>query len=183
LRAKWTKEVELWLAVRSSMKQYETPAGRQELGVDGIDLDGRLARYKKRIAAEYERLVKSDVDLHRITSPVGKIFLMEWHFARASEKSGARIRPQKQITLDGRDFRSDFVVESTDGAKKLALDLDRYDFDEMTRQQAVRDRQRERTLVRSGGSMFRFTGLEIVRDPRSCVEEVVSAFKPTSVVG
>jgi very-short-patch-repair endonuclease len=180
LRTKWMKEVELWLAVRSSMKQYETPLGRSELGVDGLDLDGRLERYKKDIAADYERRVKSDIDVHQITSPVAKLFLMEWHFERADEKCGARIRPQHQVILDGRELRCDFMVESTDGTKKLAIELDRHDFQEETRQQAARDRQRERTLVRSGYSLFRFTGLEIVRDPQSCVEEVVSAFSPTN---
>src|SRR5258708_719254 len=49
LRTKWMKEVELWLTVRSSMKQYETPEGRSELGVDGLDIDGRLERYKKHL--------------------------------------------------------------------------------------------------------------------------------------
>ena len=111
------------------------------------------------------------------------MFLMEWHFAGADDRCGARIIPQKQVTLDGRELPIDFVVESTDGTKKLAIEFGEHDFHEETRQQAVRDRQRERTLGRPGYSMFRFTGLEVYRDPRSCVEEVVSAFGPTSVDG
>ena len=178
LRTKWMKEVELWSAVRSSMTKYETPVGKQELGVDGSDVDGRLERYKKHLAAEFERRVKADVDLHGITSPVGKIFVMEWHFTGAGEKSGASMVPQKQLTRDGRTFPIDFMVESADGTKKIAIELARNDFHEESRQQAVKDRQRELTPDRHGCSLFRFTALEIFRDPRRCLDEVVDAFKP-----
>lgn len=175
LRARWMKEVDLWSAVQRSLKKYETPVGRYELVAD---VEGRLEWYKRRVAAEYERRVKADVELHRVTSPVEQIFLMEWHFARADEKCCARISPQKQVTLGGREVRIDFMVESRDGAKKLAIVLDGLDFHEETRRHAARERQLERSVVREGYTMFRFTGAEIVRDPKRCVEEIVSVFQP-----
>ncbi len=183
LQTKWKMELERWSTVLGSREQYETPEGRRELGVDGSDVDGRLERYKKQLAADFERRVKSDVDLLGITSPVGKIFLMEWHFAGAGEECGARPVPQKQVTRKGREIRIDFMVESTDSKKKLGIELDRNDFDEESQQQAARDRQRERTLVGHGYSLFRFTALEILRDPRTCIREVIDAVKPTSVDG
>lgn len=176
LRTKWMKEVELWSAVRSSMTRYATAVGEQELGVDGSDVDGRLERYKKHLAAEFERRVNADVDLHGITSPVGKIFVMEWHFTGAGEKSGARMVPQKKLTRDGRALPIDFMMEAADGTRKLAIELARNDFNEEQRQQAVKDRQRELTPDRHGCSLFRFTALEVVRDPRRCIDEVVDAF-------
>jgi 5-methyltetrahydropteroyltriglutamate--homocysteine methyltransferase len=40
--------------------------------------------------------------------------------------------------------------------------------------QAAHERARERTIVRHGYTIFRFTGSEVVRDPRKCVEEVIA---------
>jgi very-short-patch-repair endonuclease len=46
-------------------------------------------------------------------------------------------------------------------------------FHERTKQQAAQDRARERTIVRHGYIIHRFTGSEVYRNPRKCVEEVI----------
>ena len=48
-----------------------------------------------------------------------------------------------------------------------------HDFHERTKQQAAQDRARERTIVRHGYILHRFTGSEVYRNPRKCFEEVI----------
>jgi very-short-patch-repair endonuclease len=185
LRARWEKEIDLLLAAYSSMKKYDTERGKFELfaqvfgdqfGLPAqtlpIDIEQRLDWYKKRVATEYERSLKHEVNLHSITSPIEHIFLMEWRFLRVDERYGLKIRPQDTLEVEGATYRIDFVVETPD-RQKLAIELDGHDFHEKTKEQATRDRQRERTIVRHGYTILRFTGSEVFGNPRKCVEEVI----------
>ncbi len=55
---------------------------------------------------------------------------------------------------------------------RLVVELDGHDFHERTREQARRDRSRDRYLLASGYTVFRFTGSEIFRNPYRAVAEV-----------
>jgi very-short-patch-repair endonuclease len=57
--------------------------------------------------------------------------------------------------------------------RQIAIELDGHDFHERTKEQAAQDRARERTIVRHGYIIQRFTGSEVYRNPRKCVEEVI----------
>jgi very-short-patch-repair endonuclease len=187
IRAKWAKQVDLLMAGYDSIKKYETPAGELELVAQRFgdqiglpaqsmpaNIEDRLQWYKTRSASEYERRVKNDVNQHKIVSPIEQVFLMEWRFLRVDERYGVTIRPQKKLDLGGKSYVIDFMVESPDGKTKLAIELDGHDFHEKTKEQAANDRARERTIVRHGYSIFRFTGSEVIRNPRQCVQEVTS---------
>jgi very-short-patch-repair endonuclease len=187
LRAKWMKPVDLLFAGHRSMEKYKTPEGElallaqtfgDQLGLPAqsfpADIEGRLDWYKTRIASQYERQVKGDMNKHGITSPIEQIFLMEWRFLKVDEQHGVKIRPQSELKLEGSTYTIDFMVESSGGKVKLAIELDGHDFHEKTKKQAAHDRARERTIVRHGYTIFRFTGSEVSRNPRKCVEEVVS---------
>ena len=83
------------------------------------------------------------------------------------------------LTVNGTTYKIDFVVEAPNGEMKLAIELDGHDFHEKTKEQAARDRQRERTIVKQGYTIFRFTGSEVFRNPRKCVEEVIEMIAST----
>lgn len=187
VRAKWAKRIDLLVAGHDSMKKYETKAGELELVAQRFgdqiglpaqstpaNIEDRLQWYKTRLASEYERRVKGDVNRHKIVSPIEQVFLMEWRFLRVDEHYGVTIRPQKKLDLGGNSYVIDFMVESPDGKTKLAIELDGHDFHEKTKEQAANDRARERMIVRHGYSIFRFTGSEVIRNPRKCVQEVAS---------
>jgi very-short-patch-repair endonuclease len=192
VRAKWMKEVDLLLAAHSSMQKYEDKRGQLELitqafgdqiGLPGqslpANIEQRLDWYKTRVAADYEQSLKSEVNRHGITSPIEQIFLMEWRFLRVDERYGVKIRPQDMLKVGEHNYSIDFVVQ-TRGTTKLAIELDGHDFHEKTKEQAARDRQRERTIVKHGYTIFRFTGSEVFRNPRRCVEEVVDLIAKSS---
>ena len=61
-----------------------------------------------------------------------------------------------------KDFRSIIVVE-----------CDGHDFHERTKQQAARDRKRDRWMTEKGLTVLRFTGSEIWADPDGCAAQVL----------
>lgn len=83
------------------------------------------------------------------------------------------IETQKKI---GR-YRVDFLV-SRNGSRKaheIIVECDGHDFHERTKEQAARDRSRDRALQIDGRRVFRFTGSEIYRDAFRCATEVLEA--------
>jgi len=80
---------------------------------------------------------------------------------------------ESQISL--LDWPVDFVikVQAMNGFHSLIIECDGHDFHERTKEQASRDRSRDRRLQEAGYPVFRFTGSEIWRDPISVVHQVI----------
>lgn len=57
--------------------------------------------------------------------------------------------------------------------KYLVVECDGHDFHERTKEQAAKDRRRDRELGLQGYKVFRFTGSEIWRDPIKCATDVI----------
>lgn len=57
--------------------------------------------------------------------------------------------------------------------KFLVVECDGHDFHERTKEQAARDRRRDREMSLAGYRVFRFTGSELWRDPIKCATDVV----------
>lgn len=55
---------------------------------------------------------------------------------------------------------------------RLVVECDGHDFHERTKDQAERDRSRDRMFQEKGWGIFRFTGSEIWRDPMGCAMQV-----------
>lgn len=87
------------------------------------------------------------------------------------------VEPQK--TVDG--WRVDFLIHAYDwaphggkeGWRRLIVECDGHNFHERTKEQAARDRARDREAQCQGLKVFRFTGAELWRDPWACAEQVV----------
>jgi len=57
----------------------------------------------------------------------------------------------------------------------IVIECDGHDFHERTKEQAARDRARDRELQSSGYLVLRFTGSEIWKSPVGCAEQVAQA--------
>lgn len=74
------------------------------------------------------------------------------------------------------DWRADFVISIPSVSdKKVIVECDGHDFHERTKEQAARDRSRDRAAQEAGHMMLRYTGSEIYRDPMMCAENVIKA--------
>lgn len=81
------------------------------------------------------------------------------------------IAPQYHI----RDHRVDFAIFVNGIASdeiKIVVECDGHDFHEKTKEQAARDKRRDRDLQIAGWKVLRFTGSEIWRDYYACATHV-----------
>lgn len=74
-------------------------------------------------------------------------------------------------------YRLDFAFISD--AKHVAVKLDGHDFHERTKEQAQRDKKRDRDLQAAGWSVLRFTGSEVFKDAAKCAAEAVAIMRST----
>lgn len=82
------------------------------------------------------------------------------------------LAPQVQIG----SYRVDFVFAKAKyfdrPSKWVVIECDGHDFHEKTKEQAARDKARDRFLSAEAGKVLRFTGSEIFRDVGACWEDV-----------
>jgi hypothetical protein len=99
--------------------------------------------------------------------PWGAILSSNWSF----------MVTQLPVAFSDRSMRLDFALYMHDRRGEptwLNVEVDGHDFHERTKEQARRDRSRDRCLTRAGWRVLRFTGSEIVRDVGRCWSEVDS---------
>jgi very-short-patch-repair endonuclease len=68
-------------------------------------------------------------------------------------------------------YRIDMTVVF--GTTRLAVECDGHDFHERTKEQAARDKARDRYLVSQGWIVLRFTGSEVWKDAALCAVEIL----------
>ena len=84
--------------------------------------------------------------------------------------------PQEVFDLDGNEYRADFYIRDEEEKVKLIIECDGHDFHEKTKEQAKRDKRRDRQFQTHGYKIMRFTGQEIYTDPFQCAKEVWDSF-------
>lgn len=87
-------------------------------------------------------------------------------------KNASMISPQVKV---GKDYRVDFLVATRledDRVILTAIECDGHDFHERTKEQASRDKKRDRSLTVQGVSVLRFTGSDIHHRLDECVIEI-----------
>lgn len=88
------------------------------------------------------------------------------------------VLPQCHVNVPGGKFRIDIALRylHAEGGHKptwIAVECDGHDFHERTKEQAERDKARDRELQMLGWEVARFTGSEIVRDTIGVVEDLL----------
>jgi very-short-patch-repair endonuclease len=84
------------------------------------------------------------------------------------------ISSQEEVVCGKKVYRPDFLVSAIIGGKEklLVIECDGHNFHEKTKEQAIKDRQRERDLTKNGYIVVRFTGSEIFNNLYKCVIEI-----------
>lgn len=146
-----------------------------------------------RIASSYEQPLLSvsvrtpwDAARERAQSPIeiGLINSLEKIFIRAPTEDGSvasAISDDNGFVTEHNLFTQHkvgkFFIDiaiTSDNGNKYAIELDGHEFHERTKEQARRDKSRDRFLVSEGWRVLRFTGSEIYNGPDSCAQEIVS---------
>jgi Protein of unknown function (DUF559) len=158
-------------------------------------------RYVDRCAADAAGSFDRWIGMAKLESPIEKLFFAEalrggwdvgdqWDWRQATEWFdfiGAKKRglilchhefghmvTQPEFCVRGQVVRPDLLVHVVhpDHEHAIVVELDGHDFHELTKEQARRDRSRERLLVRAGFLVLRFTGSEVWRDAARCWGEL-----------
>jgi len=85
------------------------------------------------------------------------------------------VLPQEELAFARLDFG--VVLLGHPLVPELAIEIDGHDFHERTKEQAARDKHRDRRLAASGRLVFRFTGSEVFADANGCWVELHEAIK------
>lgn len=73
-------------------------------------------------------------------------------------------------------YKADFLVYSESGkGDKIVIECDGHDFHEKTKEQAQRDKKRDRDMQIAGYKVYRFTGSEIYRTRGQCVVDCLES--------
>jgi very-short-patch-repair endonuclease len=80
------------------------------------------------------------------------------------------IKPQAKIGA----YRADFLLwfEYGKTVAGVVVECDGHDFHERTKEQASRDKKRDREILKAGFPVVRFTGSDIYKSPSDCAEQV-----------
>lgn len=90
-----------------------------------------------------------------------------------AEHNNYRIAATTQYPWNG--YRIDIVCGGQWFGRKIFIECDGHDFHERTKQQASRDRQKDRAAQLAGIPILRFTGSEIHRNVLGCCSQILDA--------
>jgi very-short-patch-repair endonuclease len=91
-----------------------------------------------------------------------------------ADNRALNIFPQMDITCGKKIYRVDFEINTIVNGKEksVVIECDGHEFHEKTKQQAIKNRQRERDLIKIGYTVVRFTGSEIFNNLYKCINEI-----------
>lgn len=103
---------------------------------------------------------------------IEKLNIVKQQYIAAAEPClyGWYVVAQPTIQFDGFVVTPDFALldpymPNGQPPMAIAIELDGHDFHERTKEQATRDKRRDRALVAAGWSVLRFTGSEVIKSP------------------
>lgn len=166
--------------------------------MDESDLIKHAVEFSAEIGRQqFERRFSAVLD--RAESPIERVLLaMFVAFEVSTDPPRIRVSPEPYTWPESRDvidpeiftqakigtYRADFLIRTpcVNGVHFTAVECDGHDYHERTKEQAQRDKSRDRWLTTNGIATIRFTGSEIWRDPASCVAACTRAGGHASAV-
>lgn len=134
-------------------------------------------------------LCQSPIEVRLLAAMMNSPYLLDGHsYVRVfTPQSLADYRETETLIVPqlkvGR-FRVDFGVawyREGAGLVSVAVECDGHEFHEKTKEQAQRDKSRDRELLAAGWPVMRFTGSEIFQSAEDCAESVADAIFETWV--
>ena len=99
-------------------------------------------------------------------------------YGNFDERYNEVLTPQFKIDKGDSYIKVDFLyevlfLEDDDKSVRLVIECDGHDYHEKTKEQAQKDKSRDRFLLNEGYYVMRFTGSEIYKSPKKCVNEIM----------
>lgn len=141
------------------------------------DLINELCKSSRNVFEEMRSQYTLDLlySIQDCESPIEQIMALRLHEFLKSRKAYKMefidsldiidIQKQSIITVDGANYRVDFLISVYDlvlaEGMTFVIECDGHDFHEKTKEQAKKDKQRDRDLITNGYIVMRYTGSEI----------------------
>ena len=102
------------------------------------------------------------------------LYNAQTYWESLADNRAINIYSQMDIVCGKKIYRVDFQINAIVNGKEkiLIVECDGHEFHEKTKAQAIKDRQRERDLIKNGYIVARFTGSEIFNNLYKCVNEI-----------
>ena len=156
----------LSMEVEDVLRRCESPI--EKLAAGAFFAAGYRSLIDPRGASELlGELVGKGLELKK--SALDDLYSDSWVLSHRGRSFGPYILIQRRVRTDRAIFRPDFIFAERGVA--IVVELDGHAFHERTKEQASRDKARDRSLVARGWSVLRFTGSEIYADPKCCILE------------
>lgn len=126
-----------------------------------------------------------DFGCNECESPIEKMFYFAYQLYLDGFVGDDRVLygiiPQYEISVDGKNYRADFVfdtqeciIEDADYKNdfKLVIECDGHDFHEKTKEQVQKRNERDFDLKRAGYDVIHYSGSQIFKNSMKCAKEV-----------
>lgn len=139
----------------------------------------RLTMYVETMYAEDIKKCESPIERQLFTNLVYTQF-MEQNSHAAYD---FHVFPQKKLIIQFSDkeasYRIDFWVtfwekKNPENTIDILVECDGHEFHEKTKEQAKRDKMKDRHLQRAGYKILRYTGSEIYKNSFKCADEIIT---------
>lgn len=142
-------------------------------------------QFFKSLSLYYDRWYESFADWEGCQSPIEEMMCRALYVLKDQMQGFVTVEPQVNMG----PYRVDFFVTltreyATEGDKtawygaRVIVECDGHDFHEKTKEQAARDKERDRFLQTvAGHTVLHFTGSEIWKDVFKCATEVVDCLE------
>lgn len=123
------------------------------------------------ILSHQEATLRASVQVcsDRTESPIEGALYLALAAALTDNEYSTEFNLRSQHQIDS--YRVDFLLELN--GHSLVIECDGHAFHERTKEQAARDRSRDRELTGKGFRVIRFTGSEIWKDTYACAKQAV----------
>lgn len=132
-------------------------------------LDSITEQYVNFAKGRFIDNVRSVFDKHDIKSPIEQLLFAALCFKIETRQTDhISITPQYVF----KPYRADFLVDGAEVA--LIVECDSQEFHERTEEERRYEKERDRFFQKHGYRVFRYTGKEILEDPISIADEIIS---------
>jgi len=150
---------------------------------EGKVMESLLSKINSEINFKLNRLKSCESPIEQLLYLELEESFMYWDIFNGLKVS---LLPQYNILLNGNKYRVDIMLQveqmGTEGDNlpplcKIAIECDGHEFHEKTKEQAQRDKERDRAFLSVGIPVARFTGSEIWNNVQKCCFQVEAILK------
>lgn len=146
-----------------------------EIVADSVEyrIDKTMSVVATKLESPIEQIFLETLILIHLLCANGAPPIDDWDMKGAKPLFGIKT----QFKVNG--YRADFLLVSNTG-QALLVECDGHDFHERTKEQAARDRKKDRDLQAAGFVVLRYTGSELWNQPLRCAGDAIATLMKTS---